>query len=59
MKNKNAFTIFTILILITVSAGCIESAQSSDGNGIIYRCQINGSIGNDCRPIDCKNWNLR
>jgi len=29
MKNKNTFTIFTILILITVSAGCIESSHTS------------------------------
>ena len=29
MKNKNAFTIFSILILITVSVGCVESSPSS------------------------------
>jgi len=29
MKNKNAFTIFSILLIITVSAGCIESTHSS------------------------------
>jgi len=30
-----------------------------DGNGILYRYQINVSIGNDCKPIECNNWNLR
>ena len=29
MKNKYAFTIFSILILITVSAGCVEPSPSS------------------------------
>jgi len=29
MKNKNIFTIFTILILITVSYGCVESSHNS------------------------------
>ena len=28
IKNKNAFTIFSILILITVSAGCVESPHT-------------------------------
>lgn len=38
---------------------CKNFVYNPDGNGIIYRCQINGSIGNDCKPIDCKNWNMR
>ena len=29
MKNKKAFTIFSILLIITVSAGCIESSHTS------------------------------
>jgi len=29
MNHKNAFTIFTILILIAVSGGCVDSTQSS------------------------------
>ena len=29
MNHKNALTIFTILILITASSGCVESAHSS------------------------------
>lgn len=29
MKNKKAFTIFSILLLITVSAGCVESSHTS------------------------------
>ena len=29
MKNNNAFTIFSILVLITVSIGCVESSPSS------------------------------
>ena len=28
IKNKNAFTIFSILILITVSAGCVDSPHT-------------------------------
>ena len=45
-----------VIMMENFCGNCEHFKYAPDGKGIIYRCKVYGTTGNNMLPIDCKQY---